>query len=194
MAKKMIPRLTVALLATLATQSAMADKIGLVSVTRMTYDSDTVFLGHAIEQTKLSEGFVFIDTDQTKKKLDVAIFTFLIDEPFKGANSPPVQVCTILNPQKYTDIEVGKTYVLFLQRTGKYLQRTYGSLSQIEIDDGKVETNLFPSSYKDIKSFDSLIAVVRDASTHHNKRLRSTPYNPYANALYKILENPCAVS
>jgi hypothetical protein len=194
MAKKVTRSFVAGIFATLAMQSAMADKVGSVSVERMTYDSDVVFLGHAIEQTVVSGGFVFIDTDRLEKKLDVAIFTFVIDEPLKGVSPPPIQVCTIMNPLKYADIEVGKSYVIFLQRSGKYLQRTDGSLSQIEIVDGKVGSNLFPNTYKELESVDTLTVAVHKASTQRKKRLRSTPYNPYDSELYKIVRNACTAS
>jgi hypothetical protein len=175
-------------------QQALADKQLSVTIQRMTYDSDVVFLGRAVNQTLIHDGFVFIDTDGMEKKLDIGITSFSIDDALKGPNRPRIEVCTILSPLKYADIEVGKIYLMFLQETGMYSQRTYGSMSQIEIVDGKVGANFFHNGYKELKTVKIAIASIRRSAAQRRKRLQSTPYNPYESEPYKIVKNVCAVS
>jgi hypothetical protein len=182
----------IVLLTLTAVPQAFADKLASVSLERMTHESDRVFVGHAEKQDLVKGGFVVIDVDGRQKSLDVAITTFSIDESLKGSNQTTAYVCSIVNPLKYADIEPGKTYILFLQQTGKYLQRTYGSMSQIEIDDGKVTAHYFNGTDKSLETPESIKAAVLHSAPQSKGRVHNTPYNPYAMAPYKIVKSACA--
>ena len=181
----------IALLALAAVPLAFADKLASVSLERLTHDSDVVFVGRAEKQDLVKGGFVVIDVDGRQKSLDVAITAFSIDESLKGSNQSAAYVCSIVNPLKYADIEPGKTYILFLQQAGKYLQRTYGSMSQIEIDGGKVTAHYFNGTDKSLETPESIKTAVLHSVPQSKGRVRNTPYNPYAMAPYKIVKNAC---
>ena len=173
---------------------AFADKLASVSLARMTHDSDLVFVGFVAKQDLVKDGLVVIDVDGMEKSLDVTITTFSIYETLKGSNAPAIYVCSIVNPLKYADIEAGKTYIMFLQQTGQYFQRTYGSMSQIEIDDGKVTAHYFNGDDQELKTPETIKAAVRRSTPRDKKRVRSAPYNPYTMAPYKIVKNMCTDS
>src|SRR5258708_9963446 len=175
----------------LAAPQVFADKLASVSLERMTNDSDLVFVGHVIKQDMAKNGFLVIDVDGKEKALDVAITTFSTEEALKGANRPTTRVCSILNPLKYADIEVGKTYIIFVQKTGKYYQRTYGSMSQIEISDGRVIAHYFNDSDKELETPETIKKAVAQSSPRGKKHVRGSPYNPYSMTPYKIIKNVC---
>ena len=188
MIRRGLPALVVGLL---VGQQADADKVAAVSVERMTYDSDVVFVGRAEKQDLIRDGFVLIDTDGSKKHLDVAITTFMIEKALKGPQATSADVCSIVNPLKFADIERGKTYILFLQRTGKHLQRTYGSMSQIEIESGRIVAQ-FVGTAKELDNTDAAVAAISKAAAIESKpKFRNRPYSPYENKLYKIVKNLC---
>jgi hypothetical protein len=191
MAKKMKVLAALSSLFVLTTQSTYADKIELVTLERMTYDSDLVFLGTAAKRDVRKDGFVFVDTDGKKKSLDVVVTSFAVDEILKGPSRQTVNVCSIESPQKFADIEVDKRYLIFVQRSGAYFQRSYGSLSQIEVVDGKIGANYFGGGDKDLSSVAAARAAIMQAASKHAKRFRTRPYDPYERSPYKVVTNGC---
>jgi hypothetical protein len=191
MAEKMKFLVVLILPLVLMIQWAYADKIESVSLERMTYDSDLVFLGVATSQDVRKGGFVFVDTDGKEKELDVVVTSFTVDEMLKGPTRHGVNVCSIVSPQKFSDIELRKRYLIFVQRTGRYFQRSYGSLSQIEVVDGKIGTNYFGSGYKELESVATAKAAITQAAPQHAKRFQTAPYDPYDRDPYKVVKNAC---
>jgi hypothetical protein len=134
-------------------------------------------------------GFVFIDTDGMEKRLDVAMTTFAVDRNLKGPERTTLDVCSIVEPRRYADLETGATYILFLQKSGTHFQRTYGSLSQVEIVAGRIGTHFLGSD--ELGSVATVEATIRQAATAKKKRFRAVPYNPYADEPYRIISNVC---
>jgi hypothetical protein len=170
---------------------SLADKIMSVSLQQLTNDSDVVFSGRAAKLNLIAGGFKFVDTDGVQKSLDAAITTFSVDRIFKGHQTGLVEVCSILSPSKFANIDLGKTYIMFLQNTGAHLQRTYGSLSQIEIVDDKIGLSYLGAT-KDLDSLPAAFQAIQLAASENKKRFRSSPYNPYGQIPYKIISNPCS--
>jgi len=109
----------------------------------MTNDSDAVFLGYSRTQEVIEDGFIFIDSDKRKKTLDVLITSFDIINPIKGVNKTSVDLCGIINPLKFANLDNNKFYIIFAKKLGRYYVLTHGSMSQIEIENNKVKKHFF---------------------------------------------------